>query len=144
MPQKPRIPMPAPATGTVEPLEADTPAHTPAATQPGLRPACAFQPIEPLWQRLPSRDEHGQRLADFMMLIPGLKRRSEHEIRQRLQAIHEVLEGYRDVVAFVEMNLRINTLWVSVQARPGLCLEIPAAIKCVVPEALLVGQRADR
>lgn len=141
MPQKPkpRIPMPVPATGAVEPLETEAA----RATQPALRPAFAFQPIEPLWRRLPSRDERGQRLADFMMLIPGLKRRSEVEIRQRLQAIHDVLEGYRDVVAFVEMNLRINTLWVSVQARPGLCLEIPAAIKCVVPEALLVGQRAE-
>jgi len=139
MPHNTRIPMPTPATGAIEPLDAETrpiPRHA-------LRPACAFQPIEPLWRRLPSRDDSGRRLADFMMLIPGLKRRSEVEIRQRLQAIHGVLENYREVIAFVEMNLRINTLWVSVQARPGLCLEIPAAIKCVVPEALLVGQRAD-
>ncbi|WP_410345282.1 hypothetical protein [Thioalkalivibrio sp.] len=116
----------------------------PARTQPGLRRACSFEPIEPLWQRLPSRDPNGQRLADFMMFIPGLKRRSDVEIRQRLQAIHQVLEGYQEVIAFVEMNLRINTLWVSVQARPGLCLEIPLAIQAAVPEALLIGQRPDR
>lgn len=139
MPHKPGIPMPRPATGAIEPLAAETT----RTARPALRPACAFQPIEPLWRRLPSRDERGRRLADFMMLIPGLKRRSEAEIRQRLQAIHEVLEDYREVIAFVEMNLRINTLWVSLQARPGLCLEIPAAIKCAVPEALLVGQRTD-
>lgn len=139
MPRKPRIPIPAPASGTIEPLDVET-APT---TRRALRPACAFQPTEPLWRRLPSRDEHGRRLADFMMLIPGLKRRSEAEIRDRLRAIHQVLEGYRDVIAFVEMNLRINTLWVSVQARPGLCLEIPAAIQCAIPEALLVGQRAE-
>jgi hypothetical protein len=139
MPHKPRIPIPGTATGAIEPVDAQT---TPAA-RPALRPACAFQPIEPLWRRLPSRDERGRRLADFMVLIPGLKRRSDAEIRQRLQAIHEVLENYREVIAFVELNLRINTLWVSVQARPGLCLEIPAAIKCVVPEALLVGQKPE-
>lgn len=139
MPPRPGIPIPAPATGAIEPFD---PKAAPA-TRPALRRACAFEPIEPLWRRLPSRDERGRRLADFMMLIPGLKRRSEVEIRQRLQAIHGVLENYREVIAFVEMNLRINTLWVSVQARPGLCLEIPAAIKCVVPEALLVGQRAE-
>lgn len=138
--RKLKVAMPVPATGAIETLETTGPPRPGS----GVRPACAFQPIEPLWQRLPRRDQHGQRLADFMMLIPGLKRRSEHEIRQRLQAIHDVLESYGDVVAFVEMNLRINTLWVSVQARPGLCLEIPAAIKCAVPEALLVGQRADR
>ena len=140
MAQKPRIPVPAPASRAIEPL-ADP---LPARTGPGLRRACSFEPIEPLWQRLPSRDASGQRLADFMMLIPGLKRRSDVEIRERLQAIHQVLEGYREVIAFVEMNLRINTLWVSVQARPGLCLEIPLAIQSAVPEALLIGQRPDR
>ncbi|AHE96999.1 hypothetical protein [Thioalkalivibrio paradoxus] len=118
----------------------------PAAPQAGsgLRRASAFQPVEPLWQRLPRRDANGRRLADFMMLIPGLKRRHEHEIRARLAAIQCVLERYAEVVAFVELNLRINTLWVSVQARPGLCLEIPIAIQAAVPEALLIGQRTDR
>ncbi|AGA31788.1 hypothetical protein TVNIR_0075 [Thioalkalivibrio nitratireducens DSM 14787] len=118
----------------------------PAAPQaePGLRRASAFQPVEPLWQRLPRRDADGRRLADFMMLIPGLKRRNDHEIRARLAAIQCVLEGYGEVIAFVELNLRINTLWVSVLARPGLCLEIPVAIQAAVPEALLIGQRPDR
>lgn len=138
--EKPKIPAPMPANRSIEPLASPLP--DPA--QPGLRRACSFEPIEPLWQRLPSRDARGQRLADFMMFIPGLKRRSDVEIRQRLQAIQQVLEGYHEVIAFVEMNLRINTLWVSVQARPGLCLEIPTAIQSVVPEALLIGQRPDR
>jgi hypothetical protein len=140
MPRKPRMPVPSAATRAIEPLEA----LLAPAPGPGLRPARAFEPIEPLWRRLPSRDAEGRRLADFMMLIPGLKRRNDAEIRRRLQAIHEVLEGYRDVIAFVEMNLRINTLWVSVRARPGLCLEIPLAIQSAVPEALLIGQRRDR
>ena len=141
MAQKPNPPVPAAPTHRAnEPLASPLP----APAQPGLRRACSFEPIEPLWQRLPSRDANGQRLADFMMFIPGLKRRSDVEIRQRLRAIHEVLEGYHEVIAFVEMNLRINTLWVSVLARPGLCLEIPTTIQSVVPEALLIGQRLDR
>lgn len=140
MAQKPRPPLPVAPNRAIAPPE--DPLSAPA--EPGMRRACSFEPIEPLWQRLPSRDANGQRLADFMMFIPGLKRRSDVEIRQRLHAIHQVLEGYHDVIAFVEMNLRINTLWVSVKARPGLCLEIPAAIRSVVPEALLIGQRPDR
>lgn len=140
MTYKARTPLAVPASRAVEPLERPLP----APAEPRLRRACAFEQMEPLWRRLPSRDASGQRLADFMMLIPGLKRRNDLEIRQRLQAIHQVLESYNEVIAFVEINLRINTLWVSVQARPGLCLEIPTAIQSVVPEALLIGQRADR
>ena len=139
MPRPPRVPDPHPSNRKPEPLDADL-APRP---EPGLRRACAFEPGEPLWRRLPSRGPDGRRLADFMMLIPGLKRRTEVEIRQRMLAIQQVLEGYGEVIAFVELNLRLNTLWVSVAARPGLCLEIPAAIQSAVPEALLVGQRTD-
>jgi hypothetical protein len=34
--------------------------------------------------------------------------------------------------------MRTNLLWVSIRPRPGLTLEIPAAIKTLVPEALLL------
>jgi hypothetical protein len=140
MPQRPKTPVPRADASGRDPRPVTPEPHA----ESGLRRANAFEPIAPLWQRLPRRDADGQRLADFMMLIPGLKRRSEIEIRTRMQAIYTVLEGYQEVIAFVELNLRINTLWVSVQARPGLCLEIPAAIKGVVPEALLIGQHSDR
>lgn len=109
-----------------------------------LRPAMAYQSLEPLWQRLPSRDAAGRRLSDFMMLIPGLRKQPDHVIRQRLATIEAVLSGYGEQVVFVEVNLRLNTLWVSVQARPGLCLEIPAAIVEAVPEARLVGQQMGK
>jgi len=140
MRRKPLPPDPVPATREPEPLDADIAPRS----QAGLRRAHALEPGAPLWSRLPSRDEDGRRLADFMMLIPGLKRRTELEIRHRTLAIQQVLQGYGDAVAFAEVNLRLNTLWVSVQARPGLCLEIPLAIQGVVPEALLIGQRAER
>ncbi len=137
---RPEIPHPLPATREPEPLDADLERRG----QPGLRRAREFEPGAPLWSRLPSRGADGRRLADFMMLIPGLKRRTELEIRERMLAIQRVLEGYGDVIAFAEVNLRLNTLWVSVQSRPGLCLEIPLAIQNAVPEALLIGQRPDR
>jgi hypothetical protein len=109
------------------------------------RKSLGFHAAEPLWQRVPKKDRDGRLLSDFMMLIPGLKRRSDAEIKVRLHAIYLVLKRYGDAVAFVELNLRLNTLWVSVEARPGLCLDIPVAIQAVVPEALLVGQqRAER
>ena len=108
------------------------------------RKSAGFHAAEPLWQRVPKKDREGRLLSDFMMLIPGLKRRPEAEIRVRLHAMYMVLKRYGDAVVFVELNLRLNTLWVSVEARPGLCLDIPLAIQAVVPEALLVGQRAER
>lgn len=57
--------------------------------------------------------------------------------------IQAVLDHYRRVVVFADLNLRLNVLWVSVRPVPGICLELPAAIKYRVPEAMLVGQRFD-
>jgi len=106
-----------------------------------LRPTAALAPAEPLWKRAPTRDEDGRLLTDFLMIVPGLRRRSEPEIRQRLAAIEQVLTLYGEHVVFADVNLRLNTLWVTVRPVPGICLELPAAIKVAVPEALLVGQQ---
>lgn len=103
------------------------------------RPALLLEPHQPLWKRLPRRDADGRRLADFMMLIPGLRERPRHELHARALAIERVLNGYAGDIAFVELNLKLNTLWVSLTARPGLCSELPGAIQSAVPEALLVG-----
>jgi len=105
------------------------------------RPALLLEPTLPLWQRLPRRDAEGRRPADFMMLIPGLRQRPRAEIHARARAIEQVLHGYGRDILFVELNLRLNTLWVSLSPRPGLCSELPAAIQAAVPEALLVGPR---
>ncbi|MGM0552546.1 MAG: hypothetical protein ACQETK_01870 [Pseudomonadota bacterium] len=121
--------MPSPPTGP----------DVPMPTEP--RPALLLEPVQPLWQRLPRRDAEGRRLADFMMLIPHLNRRSRSDLHARAHALERVLHGYGDRVAFVELNLRLNTLWVSVSPIPGLCRELPIAIQQVIPEALLVGPR---
>ena len=99
-----------------------------------------LEPGKPLWQIVPTRDEDGRPLCDFMMFIPGLRKKSAHHIEAVFRHIQAVLEHYKEVV-FANVNLPINVLWVSLKHRPGLILEIAAAIKLLVPEAVLVAQK---
>jgi len=107
-------------------------------THPGLMPA------EPLWNRVPTRDSSGQRLSDFMMLIPKLRQRPTHQIEQVLRELQQVLAFYERSVVFVDLNLKLNLLWVSVKPVPGICLELPTAIQARIPEARLVAQPPER
>lgn len=100
----------------------------------------SLKPGAPLWQVAPSRDQDGRPLIDFMMLLPGLRQKPQGSIDATFENIHWVLRRYREVV-FADINLSINVLWVSLRHRPGLILEVAAAIKVRVPEALLVAQR---
>jgi len=102
------------------------------------------RPSEPLWQRVPTRDEQGRALSDFMMIIPQLRDRPRRALEQRVQRIEQVLLAYRDQVVFADLNLALNVLWVSVRPVPGICLELPTAIKLQVPEALLVSHKFER
>lgn len=104
----------------------------------------AVTPAEPLWQRAPSHGEDGRPLSDFMMLIPKLSKRSHQQICQTLKNLEEVLIRYQHAVVFVDLNLRLNVLWVSVKPIPGICLELPTAIKAYVPEALLIAQGPEQ
>ena len=45
---------------------------------------------------------------------------------------------------FANMDMKLNTLWVSFKPEPGLFMEIAAAIKLQVPEAVLVGDMSSR
>ena len=104
----------------------------------------ACSPNTPLWQRAPTKDEDGTYLSDFMMIIPKLKKRSSVYRRNVLDALIEVLERYKDIIVFADLNLKINVLWVSLRPVEGMCLEIPAAIKVAVPEALLVADNHSK
>lgn len=97
-----------------------------------------YMPAEPLYKRVPVRDHEGRLLSDFMMLIPGLSRKTPQQIKNRLSAIQRVLSNYGKAVVFVDLNLRLNVLWVTVRPIPGICIELPAVIKQYVPEAVLV------
>ena len=96
-------------------------------------------PSEPLWKLAPTRDEDGKSFVDFIMLIPKLKVKPRSHIESTLGKIHMVLSQYSHVVVFADINLKINCLWVSHKAQPGLCTELAEAIRCQVPEALLIG-----
>jgi hypothetical protein len=98
----------------------------------------------PLWNHVPTRDSEGQRLSDFMMLIPKLRNKPQTQLKHVLQQLQEVLEYYQHAVVFADLNLRLNVLWVSVKPIPGICLELPAAILARIPEARLVAQPPRR
>ncbi|MEW6119748.1 MAG: hypothetical protein AB1593_06640 [Pseudomonadota bacterium] len=98
------------------------------------------EPSRPLWQIAPTRDQAGQRLTDFMMLIPRLRDRSHVEIERASRDIQAVLVLHQDVV-FADLNLKLNLLWISLRPRPGAISELAAAIRLRVPEAVLVAHQ---
>lgn len=98
------------------------------------------EPGQPLWQVAPTRDAAGQRLTDFMMLIPRLRERPAGEIERASHAIQAVLALHQDVV-FADLNLKLNLLWVSLRPRPGAIAELAAAIRLRVPEAVLIAHQ---
>jgi len=100
----------------------------------------ALEPNAPLYERVPTRDESGRLLGDFMVLIPGLRERPGHEFASTLACLQAVLVSFSEVV-FVDLNVPLNLLWVSVRPRPGVILEVFGAVKLHLPEAKLVGHR---
>ena len=108
-----------------------------------LRTAVTLEAVEPLWQRVPTRDQDGRPLSDFMMLIPKLRSRPRLRLQRTIRDIHQVLRQYERAVVFADLNLKLNVLWVSVKPIPGICLELPAAIKLRVPEAMLVAHKLE-
>jgi len=104
------------------------------APRRGLEGAC------PLYERVPTRDESGHLLSDFMMLFPGLRDRPAPECQAIAARVNRILRDFPEVV-FADLNLKLNLLWVSVRARPGVILDIACCVKFHVPEALLVGPK---
>lgn len=97
-----------------------------------------ISPDCPLHEVVPTRDEDGKPLSDFMMIIPKLKHQNEEYIQNTFNQLDKVLNVYKEQVVFVNMNMKMNLLWVTIRPIPGLILELSAAIKTQVPEALLV------
>lgn len=102
--------------------------------------AFRLEDSEPLYLRAPARDAAGRPLGDFMVLIPGLRDRSRQEFAEAVARLQAVLLSFREVV-FVDLNVPLNLLWVSVQPRPGVILELFGAMQQQLPEARLVGHR---
>ena len=99
-------------------------------------------PAEPLYKRLPRKDEHGKPLTDFMMIIPKLRTRPQHMVQETIDKIEHVLERYSSIVVFADLNLKLNVLWVIIRPEPGSCWNLPMEINNEVPEALLVAHPA--
>jgi len=93
---------------------------------------------EPLRLRVPTHDENGRPLSDFMVLIPGLRDKPRHLVDATIQDLHLVLTRFRHAVVFAEFNVRLNLLWVSIKPIQGIRFEITDAIQEQVPEARLV------
>ena len=102
----------------------------------------AWEAAAPLRERVPKRDSEGRLLADFMMLIPDLHGHSQRSVADVLARLARSLSECGDVV-FADFNLKLNLLWVSVRARPGVTRDVAMRVRARVPEALLVGQRTD-
>jgi hypothetical protein len=93
---------------------------------------------EPLRKRAPVVDENGNPLSDFMVIFPGLRKKSKLRIQKTTHEIHCVLARFSDVVVFAELNLAINLLWVSIRPVAGLRFEIADALRTRIPSARLV------
>jgi len=103
-----------------------------------------MSPAEPLWKIAPTRDENGDRVSDFLMIIPKLRHKPENHIKRTLNDIDLVLKQFKTDIVFANMDMKLNTLWVSFKPEPGLLMKIAAAIKLQVPEAVLVGDMSPR
>lgn len=101
-----------------------------------------FQPSEPLWQRVPTHDDAGNPYADFVMLIPGLKKFEAVFLEEIINKLNSVFKLYEKDIILVDLNLKINTLWVTLRPRIGLSSEIAALIHHLVPQAKLISQHA--
>ncbi len=102
-----------------------------------------IEPSVPLWKRVPTRDENGHYLNDFIMIIPKLNKQGKFYIGQTINKLGEVLKYYEKTVVFADLSMKKNVLWVSIRPIKGMCIEIPAAIKIVVPEAKLIGENPE-
>lgn len=97
-----------------------------------------YKASEPLWQRVPTKDDHGKPLADFMMLIAKLNKQPPHHISKIIQKLQIALTQHGDSIFFADLNIKINVLWISYQAEKGTCIEIVTTIIKAIPEAKLI------
>lgn len=92
----------------------------------------------PLWTRAPARDADGSPYIDFMMIIPGLKSADEMAIESCLVKLRNSLAQFENVVAYVDLNVKLNLLWISARPVPGITRHIVHAIQKSIPEAKVV------
>ena len=75
-----------------------------------LLPSLEYSANTPLWSRVPTKDENGVYLGDFMMVITGLKKASSEHRKKTINSITQVLAKYSDVVVFADLNMKMSLL----------------------------------
>jgi len=113
-------------------------------TKTDLKLSINLVPAEPLWKSVPTRDENGGPVSDILMIIPKLKTRPEHHIKETLADIEFALKQFSDEILFANVDMKLNTLWVSFKAVPGVYSNIISTLKVNIPEAVLVGDMSSR
>jgi len=109
-----------------------------------LKLSIDIAPAEPLWKMAPTKDQDGGPVSDVLMIIPKLKTRPEQYIKDTLANIEFALKQHRNEVLFANVDMKLNTLWVSFKAIPGVYTNIVSTLKINVPEAVLVGDTHSR
>ena len=109
-----------------------------------LKLSVNLDPAEPLWKLAPTRDKDGGPVSDLLMIIPKLKNRPEAHIKDTLANIDCVLKQFGNDILFANLDMKLNTLWVSFKAVPGVYGDIVSTLKISIPEAVLVGDSHPR
>lgn len=109
-----------------------------------LKLSVDLSPAEPLWKLAPTRDKDGGPVSDVLMIIPKLKTKPEHYIKDTLANIEFALKQFSNDILFANLDMKLNTLWVSFRAVPGVYADIVSTLKTNVPEAVLVGDMRSR
>ncbi|HHJ34706.1 MAG TPA: hypothetical protein ENJ87_02975 [Gammaproteobacteria bacterium] len=110
----------------------------------GLKLSIGLTPAEPLWKLAPTRDEEGGPVSDLLMIIPKLKTKPEQYIKDTLANIEFALKQFGNDILFANVDMKLNTLWVSFKAIPGVYGDIVSTLKTNVPEAVIVGDSHSR
>mgnify|MGYP003573506798 FL=1 len=109
-----------------------------------LKLSVDIEPAQPLWKLAPTSDEEGGPVSDLLMIIPKLKTKPEQYIKDTLANIESALKQFSNEVLFANVDMKLNTLWVSFKAVPGVYGDIVCTLKTNVPEAVLVGDTHSR
>jgi hypothetical protein len=109
-----------------------------------LKLSVNLNPAEPLWKLAPTRDKDGGPVSDVLLIIPKLKTKPEQYIKDTLANIEFALKQFNNEVLFANVDMKLNTLWVSFKAVPGVYVELVATLKANIPEAVLVGDFHSR
>ncbi len=109
-----------------------------------LKLSVNLSPAQPLWKLAPTRDENGGPVSDVLIIIPKLKTRPEQYIKDTLANIEFALKQYSNEILFANLDMKLNTLWVSFKAVPGVYVEIVSTLMSNVPDAVIVGDSHSR